>query len=129
MYGEDLKIAIDICCKSYSNQYMKFDYGNKDINDYLNSSNRKKDLGKGVTYLVINEEDDKYNLSDYIFDTVIADINDLTETKVGAEYAILYSVKDAISFYDRNGFEKINKYIVPLYDRFVDECELMIMEL
>jgi hypothetical protein len=76
-----------------------------------------------------DDEEDIFNLSDYILAKVISDIYYFSDTVIGAKFIILYSVPNAVNFYSRNGFKKINDYMLPLSDPFVNDCHLMYFEL
>lgn len=68
-------------------------------------------------------------LSDYLLCSIIKDINIFTEKLCGAGHITLYSVKDAETFYERNGFENFKKYMKQNDDRYLDGCIPMFFKL
>lgn len=69
-----------------------------------------------------NSQDDKYNLSDEIFCEFLKLFREISEKFLYFEYIILYSVKNAKTFYIRNYFEEFNMYMNPDKYRYLDGC-------
>ena len=73
-------------------------------------------------HIPISEDSDEGNLSDILFASVICRINEFTENQCGADKIILYSVEQAKTFYERNGFKCFEDYMLQSTSRFLDGC-------
>lgn len=93
--------AIEIKMFAVSNKYQKLPYS--------------KDNEDGV-------------FSDWLMCYVIRRIRDITENYCGADKIILFSVPNAVSFYERNLFEKIEYKGIDLL-KILDGCTAMIFDL
>lgn len=71
----------------------------------------------------------KYTLGDYIFTDVLLLLKQISKTTIGAAKVVLYSVKDAVSFYLRNGFNFFDEEMTADSWEFVEGCEPMHMDL
>lgn len=69
------------------------------------------------------------SLSDYILDDMIVRIQEIAEKQVGASAIVLYSVPEAITFYERHGFASFGDFMFGDEGYFVDGCEPMYMML
>lgn len=67
--------------------------------------------------------------SELAIDTVISIISEFTTNQCGANHIILYSVKEAVGFYEKTGFQHFSELMVKNSDRFVAGCEGMYMQL
>lgn len=70
-----------------------------------------------------------FNYSYVMLWKVIEEITNITETTIGAEYIILYSVPYAFDLYNNNGFSPFTKYMEKNEDDFVGECIPMYLKL
>ena len=48
---------------------------------------------------------------------------------IAAKYIVLYSVKDAVKFYTRLGFEDFTEFFEPDDYRYIDGCKPMYIEI
>ena len=79
--------------------------------------------------LVYDVEDAHYYFSDKILGDVISKCYDISNDIIGARYILLYSVPDAVHFYERNGFSKFNEFMLKDKRRFTNDCVPMYMDI
>ena len=72
---------------------------------------------------------DGIHWSDYCFDELLSIIYEITDTHCGASRIILYSVPDAVSFYERNSMKRFSGYMRGDDARYLDGCVPMFMHL
>ena len=71
----------------------------------------------------------KYYISDAFLCLLIQEIRRIAEAYIGATHIILYSVPDAIHFYERNLFGDFERYMKPEQYHYLDGCKPMYMAL
>lgn len=71
--------------------------------------------------------DDRYNLSDHIFNNFLKHFRKISEKILYLDYIILYSVPDAKSFYLRNCFEDFSCYMNSDKYPYLEGCSAMYM--
>ena len=71
----------------------------------------------------------RYTLGDYIFTDALLLLKEISQKTIGAAKVVLYSVPDAVRFYQRNGFSYFDENMTADSWRFVAECEPMHMDL
>ena len=72
---------------------------------------------------------DRYCISDHIFSEIIKHIREIADFIVGAEFVVLYSVPDAVHFYERNFFETMPEIFRPEKYLNIDGCVPMVFKL
>ena len=73
--------------------------------------------------------DEHYYFSDYIFQCFMNMCSDISETTLAAKCIILYSVKEAVAFYRRLGFDNFSKFYEPDIYRYIEDCTPMYIEI
>lgn len=68
-------------------------------------------------------------LSSIIFRSILSKIMDMSFEVIGATKIILYSVPNAVSFYQKNGFSEFEIDILKNTDWYTDECIPMYMHI
>lgn len=68
-------------------------------------------------------------LSGHILSMVIAKIMDFTDKHCGANKVILYSVPDAIKFYETAGFKHFDDFMLESNEIYLEGCEPMYFDL
>lgn len=79
--------------------------------------------------LEYDDTDAKYHFSDHIMANIMYECSEITEKVIAAKYILLYSVKRAINFYTRLGFNDFTKYFEPDQYRYLDGCKPMYIEI
>lgn len=92
--------------------------------DYFAVSERYQDM----RFPGSNEEDHFY-ISDAFLCELIRNAVTISESYVGAGFIILYSVPDAVHFYERNGLETFEEFMKPENERYLEGCTPMYMPL
>ena len=93
--------------------------------DYFAVSEKYQDIDVSNS----NNPDDKYYISDAFLCLLIQEIRRIAEAYIGATHIILYSVPDAIHFYERNLFGDFERYMKPEQYHYLDGCKPMYMAL
>lgn len=75
---------------------------------------------QGIEYSNENEDDDMF--SDHILCEIISKIVGITEKYISARSILLYSVPKAKNFYERNGFEAFEEYMLSNDDIYLKDC-------
>lgn len=73
-------------------------------------------------------EDGIYNFSDDLLCTILSKCKDISDV-IGARFITLYSVLDAIEFYQRNGFKKFEEDMNEYKNSNVEDCVALYLEL
>ena len=60
---------------------------------------------------------------------IIKRLFEISEDIIYFEYVLLYSVPNAVSFYERNGFRKFSEYMVSDSYMYIDGCIPMFLTL
>lgn len=76
-----------------------------------------------------DEEPDTLNWSDYCLYYLIEKVYEVAEKSCGANHIVLYSVPEAVNFYQRNGFQKFVGDMEMPSNRFVEGCIPMFLNL
>ena len=71
--------------------------------------------------------EEHFYISDAFLCELVKEIGKIAESYVGAEYIVLYSVPDAVHFYQRNHFLEFEKFMTPEHRTFLDGCTPMYM--
>ena len=69
--------------------------------------------------------DDHFFVSDAFLSELINEAHNISTNCIGASCIILYSVPDAVHFYERNEFEQFRNYMKPENSRYLEGCEPM----
>lgn len=69
------------------------------------------------------------NFSDLMMCEIIKRLIDISENTISFDYILLYSVKQAVNFYERNGFYKFTEYMNRDSYNYIDGCIPMFYEL
>ena len=83
-------------------------------------------IDKEYQHLSYNED---MNFSDFMLNNVISTLMKISETTISFEYILLYSVQDAVSFYERNGFLNFSDYMEKDSYTYINDCVPMFMEI
>ncbi len=86
-------------------------------------------ITSGLHKLPQDRKEKHYYFSDRVLCELIRCCNDITERIIGAEYIVLYSVPEAVSFYRRNGFKEYDKFMNSDNIRFLEGCTPMYLVL
>lgn len=93
--------------------------------DYFAVSEQYQDIE------LTGESDPKehYYVSDAFLSELIKAAREISESYIGATHIILYSVEDAVHFYERNLFAGFEEYMKPEQYRYLEGCKPMYMPL
>ncbi len=75
------------------------------------------------------EYDEYFKISDLMLCEIIKRLFEISEDIIYFEYVLLYSVPNAVSFYERNGFRKFSEYMVSDSYMYIDGCIPMFLTL
>lgn len=76
-----------------------------------------------------NTQYGKILFSDLIFGHLLGDIYSMAINTLGIQMIILHSLPKAVTFYERNGMDKLNHYYQALYDDYNKDCIPMYLPL
>lgn len=93
--------------------------------DYFAVSEKYQDIDISGS----SNPEDKYYISDAFLCLLIQEIRNISESYIGATHIILYSVPDAIHFYERNLFLDFEEYMKPEQYGYLEGCKPMYMPL
>lgn len=79
--------------------------------------------------LVYDDMDEHFYFSDMVLCEVLKKCRYISDEIVGAKYIILYSVEDAVHFYERNLFKTYTEFMSQDKIRYLNGCIPMYMEL
>lgn len=79
--------------------------------------------------LQFDETEEHYYFSDFIMSGFMYKCSDIAMNVIAAKYIVLYSVKDAVKFYTRLGFEDFTEFFEPDDYRYIDGCKPMYIEI
>lgn len=79
--------------------------------------------------LAFSEDIDDGTFSENLFSSIIGEIYELSEKKIGIANVILYSVPDAVDFYKKIGFESFEEYMMKNDDGYLHGCKPMWLSL
>lgn len=74
-----------------------------------------------------SDEQEHFYISDAFLCELIRTAINISDVYIGAGYIILYSVPDAVHFYERNRFETFTEYMKPENERYLEGCTPMYM--
>lgn len=75
------------------------------------------------------EANDHYYLSDDILGQIIKYCREISEKYILAEYILLYADKNAIRYYERNGFSTFEEFMSEEYNMYINENVPMYMDI
>lgn len=80
--------------------------------------------------LNFTEDDEEGTFSEYLFSSIIDDINKLSKNEIGVQHIILYSVPKAYNFYhNKMGFIDFTELMVKNNERYLNGCIPMCLPL
>lgn len=79
--------------------------------------------------LQFSPDDAHYYFSDHMMYSFMYYCADITSNTIAAQYIILYSVPDAIKFYERVGFCKFSEFYERNTYKYLDGCEPMYIQI
>ena len=86
-------------------------------------------VDESYQHLPYNAMKNSPSLSDMMFDDMIMRMIDISRTIIGASSIVLYSVPQAITFYQRHGFKKFGDNMYGDEGLFIEGCEPMYLDL
>lgn len=86
-------------------------------------------IGNEYQKLIYDEEDEHFYFSDKFFGEILIKCREITETHIGAQYLVLYSVPAARHFYERNFCTDYTEYMVRDNYPYLKDCIPMYYEL
>ena len=95
-------------------------------------SDRVTQPASEIKYFAVSEKyqhrpfDEDFNFSDLMLCKVIARLYEISEDVISFEHILLYSVPEAVSFYQRNGFKKFSEYMEEDSYRYIKGCIPMV---
>ena len=81
-----------------------------------------------IKYFAIDENyqhksyDEDFNFSDLMLCEIMKRLLEISENVISFDYILLYSVPDAVSFYERNGFSKFDEFMEKDSYIYIDGC-------
>lgn len=93
--------------------------------DYFAVSEKYQDIELSGS----DDPEERYFVSDAFLSFLIKEIREITESYLGATHIVLYSVPDAVHFYERNLFGDFEEFMKPEQYRYLDGCKPMYMAL
>lgn len=81
--------------------------------------------------LPYDNDDEHFYFSDKILCEMVNICRDISENQVGAGCIVLYSVPEALNFYQRNNFKSFDEYALKFREniRFLDGCTPLFLDL
>lgn len=75
------------------------------------------------------EEKMKIYLSDIVFIMIISYIQNYMKKFIGIEFVVLYSVPEAVKFYQKHNFEEFDDSMMPSTKQYLSDCTPMVFKL
>ncbi len=84
---------------------------------------------KTYQHIPYSEDDKNISLSDMMFDFMLQTLKDISQNVIGAAKIVLYSVKRAVSFYERHDFKDFGNTMYGDRGYYVSGCKPMYLDL